>query len=73
MTLDLNKLSATTLVELQHGAALELVARQKDLVEGYVQSRNTTQKVQKEAEELHQVRMQLTEEKLREINQLKVT
>ena len=57
-------MSAITLVELQHGAALELAARQKYLAKGYVESRNTIEKLKQEAEELHQVRMHLVEEKL---------
>ena len=55
MTLDLKKLSAIALVDFQHGTALELVARQKYLVEGYVKAQNTAAKLYKEAEELHQV------------------
>ena len=66
--MDLNKLSSTALVELQHGTTLELEARQKYLAEGYVESRNVTAKLQKEAEEMHQVRVQFEEDKLQEIN-----
>ena len=69
--LDLNKLSNTALVELQHGATLELAPRKIELTKGYVQSRNTVAKLQKEEEELHQVKVQLAKEKVREINTLK--
>ena len=41
------------------------------MAEGYVKSQNTTEKLQKEAEELHQVSVQLAKEKLQEINHLK--
>ena len=38
VALDMKNLSATTLVDLQHVFALELVDRQKDLTKGYVHS-----------------------------------
>ena len=57
VALDLNKLFAMALVDLQHVATLELEDRQKELTEGCVQSERKTEKLQKEAEELHQVRV----------------
>ena len=62
--LDLNKLSTRMLVELQHVVTLELVDQQKELTEGYVQSHRTAEKLQKEEEVLHQVRVHLVEEKV---------
>ena len=59
------------LVELKHVAAQELVNRQKELTDGYVQSQSAAEKLQKETEELHQVRVQLVEEKVQEIETLK--
>ena len=53
MTLDLNKLSAIALVELQHGVAIELVEWQKYFAKGYVDAQTTVVKLQKEVEELH--------------------
>ena len=55
MTLDLNKLSTTKLVELQHGVALQLAARQQALKVGYVKSRDSTEQLKKDVAELHQV------------------
>ena len=43
--------------------AQELADRQKELTNGYVQSQSATKKLQKEVEELHQVQVQLEEEK----------
>ena len=51
--LDLNKLFAMDLVELQHVATLELVECHKELTEGYVQSGIIAEKLQKHANELH--------------------
>ena len=73
VALNLNKLSAMALVELQHVASLELVKWQKELTEGYVQSQSIADKLQKQENELHQVLVQLTEEKVQEIDALKVT
>ena len=70
--LDINKLSATVLVESQHVSALGLVDQQKELTKGYVQSQSAVEKLQKEVEELHQVKVQLPEEKVQEIDALKV-
>ena len=53
ISLDLNKLPAQALVELQHVANQELVDRKKELSDGYVQSQSIVEKLQKEAEELH--------------------
>ena len=58
-------------MELQHGATQELVDRQKELTNGYLQSLSIVEKLQKEAEELHQVMVQLVEEKVRDIEALK--
>ena len=60
-------------MELQHVSALELADQQKGLTDGYVQSHSAAEKLQKEAEELHQVRVQLVKEKVWEIDALKVT
>ena len=59
MTLDLNKLSTTELVELQHGTALELAARQQALTTGYIEAHNSTEQLKKDAVELHQMCVQL--------------
>ena len=50
----------------------ELVDRQKELTNGYIQSQCVSKKLQKEAEEIHHVKVQLEEEKVQEIDALKV-
>ena len=61
------------LVELQHVSTLELEEQQKELNEGYFQSQSIAEKLQKQADKLHQVRVQLAEEKVQEIDALKET
>ena len=64
IALDLNKLPSQELMELQHVVAQELVEMHKELTDGYVQSQSATEKLQIEAKELHQVRVQQVEEKV---------
>ena len=60
----MNKLPAQVLVELQHVSTQELEDRLIEMTDGYVQSQSATKKLQKEVEEMHQVRVHLVEEKV---------
>ena len=55
LTLDLNKISTTELVELQHGATLELVTQQQALMVGYIEAQDFAEQLKKDVTELHQV------------------
>ena len=71
IVVNLNKLPSQVLVQLQQGVDQELADRKKELSDGYVQSQNTTKKLQEEAEELLKIKEHMGEEKERDISTFK--
>ena len=63
IVVNLNKLPAQDLVQLQQGADQELADKKKEIRDGYVQSYNAAKKLQVEPEELWKIKEQLGEEK----------
>ena len=63
IVVNINKLPTQVLVQLQQGAYQALVDKKNELSDGYVQSQNTTKKLQEEAKELWKIKEQLGEEK----------